>query len=279
MYTIQIFIIWFCQFKWILDIIVPNCLILKHYVKGKIMKNKRMFWHIVEKIETLIDSGAYPPGSRLPPERELAETFKVSRPTIREAIIALEVRQRVEVKTSSGVYVLETQESKLSNKPVSAFELTQARALIEGEAAALAAMTITPAELAKLKSTLDDMQQGLNPDQADKEFHMIISTATRNNAILLAVENLWKLRDSRVEIKNAYKNVCSQSDSDRLDEHTSIYNALKNKDSQAARSAMHHHFNRLINALFAVSEAKALEEVKRKSDETRGLYSLSHLVN
>ncbi|KXI30950.1 FadR/GntR family transcriptional regulator [Paraglaciecola hydrolytica] len=243
------------------------------------MKNKRMFWNIVEKIETLIDSGAYPPGSRLPPERELAETYLVSRPTIREAIIALEVRQRVEVKTSSGVYVLEMKGAKQDSRPCSAFELTQARALVEGEAAALAAVTITEAELAKLKLTLEAMQKGINADQADREFHIIISNATRNNAVVLAVENLWKLRDTRDEIKNAYKNVCSQSDSDRLDEHTRIYNALKNKDSQAARSAMHHHFNRLINALFAVSEAKALEEVKRKSNETRGLYSLNHLVN
>tara|TARA_R110000868_G_scaffold134523_1_gene346566 strand:- start:2427 stop:3158 length:732 start_codon:yes stop_codon:yes gene_type:complete len=243
------------------------------------MKHKRMFWNIVEKIETLIDSGAYPPGSRLPPERELAESFAVSRPTIREAIIALEVRQRVEVKTSSGVYVLEMNHNKQDNKPVSAFELTQARALVEGEAAALAAVTITEPELVKLKLTLDAMQSGIEAEQADREFHIIISTATRNNAILLSVENLWKLRDTREEIKNAYKNVCSQSDSDRLDEHYAIYNALKNRDSQAARSAMHHHFNRLINALFVVSEAKALEEVKRKSNETRGLYSLSHLVN
>ena len=52
------------------------------------MKNRRMFWHIVEKIEAQIDAGRYPPGSRLPPERELAENFDVSRPTIREAIIA-----------------------------------------------------------------------------------------------------------------------------------------------------------------------------------------------
>lgn len=70
------------------------------------MKTRRLFWSIVEKLEALIDQGIYPEGSRLPAERELAETYNVSRPTIREAIIALEVRERVEVKTGSGVYVL-----------------------------------------------------------------------------------------------------------------------------------------------------------------------------
>ncbi|HBY40628.1 MAG TPA: GntR family transcriptional regulator, partial [Alteromonas sp.] len=63
------------------------------------MKKRRRFWTVVEKLEDLIDQGVYPPGSRLPPERELAEMYDVSRPTIREAIIALEVRERVEVKT------------------------------------------------------------------------------------------------------------------------------------------------------------------------------------
>ena len=69
------------------------------------MKKRRRFWGVVEKLEALIDKGVYPVGSRLPAERELAEAYDVSRPTVREAIIALEVRERVEVKTGSGVYV------------------------------------------------------------------------------------------------------------------------------------------------------------------------------
>ena len=56
------------------------------------MKRPRRFWSVVEKLEALINNGTYPVGSRLPAERVLAETYGVSRPTIREAIIALEVR-------------------------------------------------------------------------------------------------------------------------------------------------------------------------------------------
>jgi DNA-binding FadR family transcriptional regulator len=244
------------------------------------MKNRRMFWQIAEKIEGLIDSGLYPPGSRLPPERELAETFDVSRPTIREAIIALEVMQRVEVKTSSGVYVLENKQEKDkdSSVNVSAFELTQARALVEGEAAALAALSITEDELVALSNTLDAMEKGIEAEKADREFHLIISKATKNNAILLAVEKFWNLRDTQSTIKHAYSSVCSQSDKDRLEEHRAIYVALKERNTQAARAAMHAHFNRLINALFAMSEATALEEVRKKSTQTRDLYSLNHLV-
>lgn len=245
------------------------------------MKSRRMFWQIAEKIEALIESGLYPPGSRLPPERELAETFDVSRPTIREAIIALEVMQLVEVKTSSGVYVLEKELNTEQEKAekISAFELTQARALVEGEAAALAAMSITEKELAALQQTLDAMESGIEAEKADREFHLIISKATRNSAILLAVNKFWKLRDSQPQIKTAYAGVCSQSDKDRLEEHRAIYQALKEGNTQGARSAMHTHFNRLINALFAISEAEALEEVRKKTSQTRDLYSLSHLVS
>lgn len=242
------------------------------------MKNRRLFWNIVDKIESLIDSGQYPAGSRLPPERELAENFKVSRPTIREAIIALEVLERVEVKTGSGVYVLENTSKHSAHQNISAFELTQARALIEGEAAALAATTISEEELVRLNQTLVEMDKGIDPEAADKEFHLIISTSTRNSAVLMAVNNLWNMRDSPT-VKMAYKDVCSQSDVKRLDEHRAIYTALVNRDSQAARAAMHLHFNRLINALFEASEAKALEEVRRQTSQTRDLYSLSHLVS
>jgi DNA-binding FadR family transcriptional regulator len=243
------------------------------------MKNRRLFWNIVDRIESLIDSGQYPAGSRLPPERELAENFEVSRPTIREAIIALEVLERVEVKTGSGVYVLDNVKKQNTHHNISAFELTQARALVEGEAAALAATTISEDELVRLNQTLIEMEKGVNAEAADKEFHLIISTATRNSAILMSVNNLWGIRETSPTIKLAYKGVCSQSDAKRLDEHRSIYNALVNRDSQAARAAMHLHFNRLINALFEASEAKALEEVRRQTSQTRDLYSLNHLVS
>jgi len=242
------------------------------------MQNRRLFWEIVEKIEALIDSGQYPCGGRLPPERLLAEQFDVSRPTIREAIIALEVRGRVEVKTSSGVYVIEKPQDVTNQLPVSAFELTQARALVEGEAAALAVSSITEKELNNLYDVLVAMEQGIDAENADREFHRIISAATRNNAILFAVQNFWYLREHKQNIKDAYSNVCHSNSNKRLDEHRNIYNALKNRDPEAARMAMHEHFNRLINALFDASEAKALEEIKRKNDETRGLYSINHLI-
>ena len=160
----------------------------------------------------------------------------------------------------------------------SAFELTQARALVEAEAAALAAATIRPQELESLHNTLEDMKSPETADEADRLFHEIISQATRNNALVMSINNLWKLRRTEPQIVAAYQDVCSQSVEQRLVEHTAIYDAIAKRDSAAARKAMHNHFNRLINALFEASEAKALEEIKRRTDETRGLYSISHLT-
>ena len=103
-------------------------------------KDRRLYRSILEKMQKLIDEGEYPAGGRLPPERELAERFSVSRPTIREAIIALEALNRVQVKTGSGIYVLDNPTNGNGIDPnLTAYELTEARALIEGEAAALAA--------------------------------------------------------------------------------------------------------------------------------------------
>ena len=241
--------------------------------------NRRLFWSIVDKIEALIDSGVYSPGSRLPPERELAETFNVSRPTIREAIIALEVREKIEVKTGSGIYVLKQVNQLGLHKEVNAFEVTQARALIEGEVAAIAATTITEDELISLHQTLVDMENSQFIAAADKKFHQIIANATRNSAMILSAENLWKLRSSTPEIIKDYDSVCSKDNSKTLAEHTAIYQALKSGDATQARLAMHSHFNRLINALFDAVESRALEEIKQRNSEKRGLYSIPNSTN
>jgi len=242
------------------------------------MKNRRLFWRIVESIEVSINKGDYTPGSRLPPERELAEIFEVSRPTIREAIIALEVREKVEVKTGSGVYVLENAKQAIKKMNINAFELTQARALVEGEVAALAATSINDDELNALHQTLVMMENSNDIIEADRMFHRIIAGATRNGAMILSVENLWALRESTSEIINDYNSVCSKDNQLTLVEHTAIYNALKEKDAAKARLAMHQHFNRLINTLFDAIETKALEEVKRKNSQKRDLYSLKNLL-
>src|ERR1700682_6560915 len=68
--------------------------------------NRRLYRQIADQMAALIEKGEYGPAQRLPPERDLAKQLGVSRPSVREALIALEVEGYVEVRVGSGVYVL-----------------------------------------------------------------------------------------------------------------------------------------------------------------------------
>lgn len=247
--------------------------------------DKRLYRNIVDKMLLLIDSGEYPAGGRLPPERELADRFSVSRPTIREAIIALEALNRVQVKTGSGVYVLEHSYGRNGIDPsITAFELTEARALIEGEAAALAATMISDDELRELESTLhemaDESEDGkLVSELADQKFHHIISQATRNKMITKVIDDLWYVRDNFPEVHKAYQAICETDWKARVDEHREILAALKKRDSHAARAAMHEHFARILSKLIAVQEEEQLQAVRRQARESRKRFSLDHLAS
>ena len=246
---------------------------------------KRLYTQVLDQMLVLIDSGEFPVGGRLPPERELAERFNVSRPTIREAIIALEILDRVEVKTGSGIYVLEYHSN--SGKQIdhiSPYELTEARALIEGEAVALAASHITAEELKELEDSLFEMAQEneegeLAEGDADKKFHSIIAHATRNEMLVSIVEHMWHVRDNAPKVSVAYKAICDQDGSKRVEEHREIYQALLNRDPAAARTAMHQHFALILNNLIATTEAAQVEEARRQAEEVRKRFSLDHLAN
>jgi DNA-binding FadR family transcriptional regulator len=103
---------------------------------------RRLYRQIADQIRGLIKTGEFPAGSRLPPERDLARQLGVSRPSVREALIALEVEGMVEVRIGSGIYVLASTATLPANGPDAAagpFELLRARYVIESECAALAA--------------------------------------------------------------------------------------------------------------------------------------------
>ena len=244
------------------------------------MSEQRLYHTVANKLLELIDSGVFPPGSRLPGERELAKRFGVSRVSIREAEIALQAQGRVEIKVGSGVYVLDRSNLPVYGLPkVGPFELTEARALFEGEAAALAAPMISDEDLARLEHLIDIMigkaKDEMTPEEADFEFHLTIARATNNHAILFVVDSLWKMRKEAAQLQNVYKTVCSKDNSHREDEHKIILDALRRRDSSAARTAMRDHFTRMIEALLIESEEQAFREVQRKADESRSRYTIS----
>jgi DNA-binding FadR family transcriptional regulator len=245
----------------------------------------RTYRKVLAQMLELIHSATFPVGGRLPPERELAERFDVSRPTIREAIIALETLEYVEVKAGSGVYVIEN--SRMTSgtyNDVSAFELTESRALIEGEVAALAAKMITDDELVELERSLEEMALenetgNLASGDADKSFHQMIAHATRNAMLESIVNQMWHVRDHAPHIFRAYQATCEKDGAHRVEEHRQIYEALYRRDPDAARRAMYHHFAGILNQLISTLEAEQVEAVRQQTSEVRERFSLDHLVS
>lgn len=244
--------------------------------------DKRLYVQAVVKIQELIASGDYPAGSRLPPERQLAEQFGVSRPTIREAIIALEAKGLVSVKTGSGVYVLERVQREIGlGAIVSPFELVEARALIEGEAAALAATFISDSQLVELKQAIDDMA---SDDEAtstvgDRRFHEVISEATQNRAFSNIINQLWDAQESLEHIRQAHQAVCMKDNTIRLSEHQAILDALIDRDTQTARQAMRNHFSRMLMALHQTNEERGISEVLKQVSQMKERFSFDRLAN
>ncbi len=247
------------------------------------MAKKRLYQTVAAKIEALISSGKYPVGSRLPAERDLAEQFDVSRVAIREAEIALQAVGRIEIKTGSGAYVLDSKRTNLNELPtVSAFELTEARAIFEAEAAALAADRIDDDTLTELQGYIDIMATTGPFDEtiefADRDFHRTIANASGNAAITHVIETLWKLRTEIEPVKTVYESVCSNDGEARATEHSDILDALRDRNPDAARLAMRHHFTRLLESMLDVTEQRALEELRKQSTENRERYLKSNTL-
>ena len=238
----------------------------------------RLYMVIAGKLIGDLTSGKYPIGAKLPAERELAAMYEVSRPVIREAIIAMEVRGLVEVKVGSGVYVraLPNREQPLAYH-VSAIEITEARLLIEAEAAALAATQITDEELARLDQLIGEIEAENNDprgtEKADRAFHLAIAAASRNNALLEAVERLWQLRSSSPEAALLHEKARTANIKPVVDEHSLIADALKRRDPAAARAAMRGHLSQVLESLLFATEERAIAEARRSAQANRDRYS------
>jgi GntR family hexuronate regulon transcriptional repressor len=234
-------------------------------------ETRKLYQVVANSIADSIRDGTHRPGQRLPSERDLAEDYKVSRPTVREAMIALEIRGLVEARHGSGVYVMEAPRAEVTapELDIGAFELTEARRLIEGEVAALAAATITDEELAELATIMDDMVAEHDSDprggeRADRRFHVTIAQASRNSAFVTVVENLWDLRYKSPLCRAMLERARQVGVRPLIDDHQEILLALKERDPTAARNAMREHLGRVIDNLLTATEIDALERARNE---------------
>ena len=234
------------------------------------MTGKRLYQSVAEQIVTMIEDGIFPPNSRLPGERELAEQLSVSRVTVREAEIFLQAQGIIQVRTGSGAYVSDPSEHNGHLPNVTAFELTEARTLFESEAAALASRDISDETLSLLEEYLQELgSSDGKAELADREFHRTIASASGNAAVRYVVEMLWRIRMESKQVRKVYDAVCHDDAEEREAEHRAILEALRARDPAAARNAMREHFRRLIKSMLDVTEEQALEELRRRANESR----------
>lgn len=233
----------------------------------------RLYERIASEVRHALATGRYAVGDRLPSERDLAQQYGVSRPTIREAIIALEVDGLVEVRTNSGVYVtaLQPRGGKPHDTDVGPFELLEARRIFEAEICGLAAQLIDEAQIARLQELVADMESEdlLRAEAADREFHMEIARVTQNSAMEKTISMLWDMRENSPQYALLTEKVRAAGVAPRVSEHRRIVTALASGDPDSAREAMRDHLGRVIAHLLEATEVEAIQRARAEVDAKR----------
>ena len=221
---------------------------------------KRLYRQIADQLRELIRSGEYAVGTRLPAERDLASQLGVSRPSVREALIALEVEGLVEVRGGSGIHIL-AREPAASARQVEPnafgpFEIIRARQLVEGELAALAAQRMGPDQVAGLREALacfaEDMARGVLPVRGDRLFHLRIAEGADNGPLIRVVTDLFDERNNPLfeQLGQHFEHLASWRLA--LAEHLAVVDAIAAGNADAARAAMRQHLQRSHDRFTAV---------------------------
>lgn len=220
------------------------------------VKVQRLYLQVAHQLRDLITSGAFDVGARLPSERDLAARFGVSRPTIREAMIALEIAGLVDVRSGSGVYVMERSETLIDlseSQGPGPFEILDARKIIEGETAALAAQHGNTAQFSALQTMIDEMAEENRRDdvteRADEKFHLLIAEAAGNSALAAMVAWLWRLRNDSEISEHFQRRVRREGIRPVVSDHQVIIDAIVARDPVGARAAMERHLQRVTDFL------------------------------
>jgi DNA-binding FadR family transcriptional regulator len=214
---------------------------------------RRLYRQIADQIRTLIRSKEFPAGARLPPERDLARQLGVSRPSVREALIALEVEGLVDVRIGSGIYVLGPRSDGEPGVPVQSalgpFELLRARWVVESECAAWAARFAKRPHIGAIEDALQQMQsvkdkEKRQPLAGDRLFHLRVAEATGNGALVAVVKMLWEERMGPLfmQLEHHYDNPRLWTSA--IAEHRLVLDAIIRHDAAGARAAMQRHLDR-----------------------------------
>jgi DNA-binding FadR family transcriptional regulator len=208
---------------------------------------RRLYRQVADQLRSLIDSGEYAVGSRLPTERELADQLKVSRPTVREALIALEVEGRVRIRVGSGIYVTEPADATPLPTAVieGPFELLRAREFLESAIAEQAARVATKDDIARIDAALVAMENVDHPGEAsmvhDRAFHIAIAGCLGNAVLVRVVGELFdqRLNPYFAQLAHYFENPSTWRTA--LSEHRAVRDAIAARRPLSAHDAMRDH--------------------------------------
>jgi DNA-binding FadR family transcriptional regulator len=226
------------------------------------IETRRLYRQIADQLRQLIAAGEFPAGERLPAERDLASHLKVSRPSVREALIALEVEGLIEIRGGSGVYV---RDKPNGARPAPAsewgpLELIRARALIEREVAWLAARQATRRHVAAMDQALSSMRQqaarGEAPLEGDRAFHVAVAEASGNGVLVDLVQRFWDARNGKLFRRLGNHFESARSWQAAIEEHRAVLDAIRKHDAEGARDAMQRHMDKA-HARFSASWRRA----------------------
>jgi GntR family transcriptional regulator, transcriptional repressor for pyruvate dehydrogenase complex len=215
----------------------------------KAIRKTRIYEEVVSQIHELIREGKFKARDQLPSERELAETFKVSRTSVREALRALEAQGLIVSRTGAGNFVAELPIESLV-APLAAMlieekdalaDIFEMRKLIEPHIASLAAERATKRDIDRMKKILDKQREAVGRGEtgveADAELHFAIGRATQNQAFEKLVSGLMDIlshsREESLQTKDRRKA--------SIESHRKIVAAIERHDQKKAREAMLFH--------------------------------------
>jgi GntR family transcriptional repressor for pyruvate dehydrogenase complex len=226
------------------------------------VRKTKVYHEIVDQIRELITAGRIKPGDRLPPERELAELFKASRNSVRDAIRVLEQMGLIESRQGDGTYVRSVSAEDLA-EPLALMllqsrtqmrELWEVRRVLEPALAEFAASRITDEELDELETILEaqrrKVEAGFIPLEEDTAFHYGIAEAARNTVMLRTLDTLVDLlRQSRERSMQQHDRPAYS-----LVGHRRILTALRSRDPEGARVEMLRHLSDIEERVFSSAE-------------------------
>ncbi len=221
----------------------------------------RLYRQIANLLSERIDQGLFPIGTLLPAERELAQQLGVSRTSVREALIALEVRGKVSVRVGHGVQVMRAYPlpdgSELAtdegDSDIGPIELMEARRHVELKTVELAAVSRTDANLKRMKKALEFQASAKSTRarqyrEGDRNFHVEIARAGGNAAYALITATLWDYPSKPLFNKFEELLLGPERLKKTSFEHAQIYEAIADRDRAAARKAMKIHLDAVISA-------------------------------